>query len=202
MQKNNIDAIKAVLAADKFEIHYLEIEVNTVSVVITNTKFRSTAQAVGRVISTLQRFTSDDIQFANISFATGYLQTGTYRIDLQRVTTEQYHPVLRGNINSSILAVDSDALEFTDNDEPLTWGVGPYFAQRLFNPDLPLSVEMGIEVLAGYQIANGLKISAAVRKSLLTNFTDNNRRSNSSLPRCTQIGPFTISQARAATFTH
>ena len=183
VQKNNIDAIKAVLVSDKFEIHYLEFEVNTVNILIKNTKFRSTAQALGRIISTLQRFTSDDIKFANISFATGYLQTGTYRIDLQNVTTEQFDPALRGNINSSILAVDSDALEFTDNDEPLTWGLGPYFEQRLFNPDLPLSVEMGIEILAGYQIANGLKISAAVRKSLLTNLTDNNRRSNSSLPR-------------------
>ena len=57
------------------------------------------------------------------------------------------------------------------------------FCVTSFNPDLPLSVEMGIEILAGYQIANGLKISAAVRKSLLTNLTDNNRRSNSSLPR-------------------
>ena len=121
VQKNNIDAIKAVLVSDKFEIHYLEFEVNTVNILIKNTKFRSTAQALGRIISTLQRFTSDDIKFANISFATGYLQTGTYRIDLQNVTTEQFDPALRGNINSSILAVDSDALEFTDNDEPLTW---------------------------------------------------------------------------------
>ena len=44
-------------------------------------------------------------------------------------------------------------------------------------------METGIEVETGYQIANGLKISAAFRKSILTNLTDNNRRSNSTLPR-------------------
>ena len=44
-------------------------------------------------------------------------------------------------------------------------------------------METGIEVEAGYQITNGLKISGAIRKSILTNLTDNNRRSNSSLPR-------------------
>ena len=44
-------------------------------------------------------------------------------------------------------------------------------------------METGVEVEAGYQIANELKISGAVRKSLLTNLTDNRRRSNSALPR-------------------
>ena len=44
-------------------------------------------------------------------------------------------------------------------------------------------METGIEVEAGYQIADGLKISGALRKSVLTNLTDNQRRSNSVLPR-------------------
>ena len=45
-------------------------------------------------------------------------------------------------------------------------------------------MEAGIEVAAGYKLAPGLKISGAVRKSLLTNLTDNKRLdSGSSLPR-------------------
>ena len=61
-----------------------------------------------------------------------------------------------------------------------SWSV---YTHRLFNPDLPLSLETGIEVESSYQITTGLKISGAIRKSVLTNLTDNNRRSNSSLPR-------------------
>ena len=64
-----------------------------------------------------------------------------------------------------------------------TWGVGPYLAHRLFNPDLLLSMETGLEVQGGYQLAPGIKIDGAVRKSILTNLTDNKRRSNSDLPR-------------------
>ena len=44
-------------------------------------------------------------------------------------------------------------------------------------------METGVEIEAGYQIANGLKFSGAIRKSILTNLTDNKRRSNSALPR-------------------
>ena len=81
------------------------------------------------------------------------------------------------------------------------WGVGPYVTHRLFNPDLPLSMETGIEVEAGYQIANGLKISGAIRKSILTNLTDNNRRTQTLFCRaCIQIGHFMILQDRVATF--
>ena len=34
-------------------------------------------------------------------------------------------------------------------------GLGPYVAHQLFNPQIPLSMEMGIEAAAGYQIAPG-----------------------------------------------
>ena len=50
--------------ADRFEIHYLKFKTDTVHIGLTNTKFRSNAQATGRVTSTLQRFTSDAIKFA------------------------------------------------------------------------------------------------------------------------------------------
>ena len=46
---------------------------------LTNTKFRS-AQAIGRVASTLQRFTSDNIKFGNF-FRKARPQDG-HRVDL------------------------------------------------------------------------------------------------------------------------
>ena len=64
----------------------------------------------------------------------------------------------------------------------LTWGLGPYVTQRLFNPDLPFSIETGVELSSDYRITSSLKISGSFRKSVLTNLTDNQRRSNSKLP--------------------
>ena len=63
-ENNNEVAIRKVLAADNFKIHSLDFNHNHVDVVVTNTKFRSIAQALGRLTSTLQRFASDNVTFA------------------------------------------------------------------------------------------------------------------------------------------
>ena len=180
---SNEAIIKKVLKADRFEIHYLNFEADTVQIGVNNTKFRSQAQAVGRVASTLQRFTSDDITSANISFYLHDLQIASYRVDLEKVTIEQLNPVTKDENNPSVLGIDLKPKSVFYKNQRFTWGVGPYVAHRLFNPDLPLSMETGIEVAAGYKLVPGLKISGAVRKSVLTNLTDNKRRSNSVLPR-------------------
>ena len=180
---NDESVIKKVLAVDGFIIKNLDFSEDTVTVMVKNTKFRSTAQAVGRVASTLQKFTADDVQFANVLFYSNDLVTATYHVDLEKIIAEQFHAP-GSLINSpSIIAIDVKAPQITENKQRFIWGVGPYIAHRLFNPNLPLSMETGIEVEAGYQIANGLKISGAIRKSILTNLTDNTRRSNSVLPR-------------------
>lgn len=180
---NDINTIKKVLAIDNFEIITLKFETDTVYISIKNTKFRSYAQAVGRVASTLQRFTSDEIKIANISFYSQNLMTANYRVDLEEVSREQFNPPKTYEKDSSIIAIDINTIQQKNVKQRFSWGVGPYFAHRLFNPDLPLSMEAGVEVAAGYQITPGLAISGAVRKSIVTNLTDNNRRSNSVLPR-------------------
>ena len=180
----NYDAkIRKVLAVDGFKIQNLDFDDDTVSIMVKNTKFRSTAQALGRLASTLQRFTSDQIKFAKISLISGSLQTATYRVDLEQITKEQFEPAILKSDKPSIVAVDAEGMPIKEVETRFTWGVGPYIEHRLFNPDLPLSWETGVEVEAGYQIANGLRVSGSVRKSILTNLTDNKRRSNSSLPR-------------------
>ena len=182
-QQTDIDAIKKVLAADKFEISGLKIENESINIIIINTKFRSTAQAVGRLASTLQRFTSDDIKFANISFMSKNILIGSYRVNLDKITKEQFNSFTIKNNDPSIVTIDLFTLPPIQEKQPLTWGLGPYITHRLFNPDLPLSLETGVELEIGYQITQNLKILGALRKSVLTNLTDNKRTSNSTLPR-------------------
>jgi hypothetical protein len=184
VKESNADVIRKVLKVDLFKIRYLKLENDTVYIGVTNTKFRSIAQAVGRVASTLQRFTADEIKIAHISFYSREIQTATYRVDLQKITNEQFDPLAQPSDNPSIIAIDTKTLQIQKNSPRFTWGIGPYITQRLFNPDLPLSMETGIEAKAGYLLTNRLKISGALRKSVLTNLTDNLRLdSESELPR-------------------
>ena len=183
VKESNETVIQRVLAADRFIIHKLKIEANTISIVVTNTKFRSIAQAVGRIASTMQRFTSDDIKFANISFYSGNLQTATYRVNLDQITEKQFNPITSKSDQYPIFAIDPKVGPVKEIQQRFVWGIGPYIEHRLFNPDLPLSVETGLEIEGGYQFSPAFKISGRVRKSILTNLTDNQRRSNSYLPR-------------------
>ena len=170
------------MAADRFVIHRLDFKSDTIEIDLTNTKFRAISQAVGRVSSTLQRFTADKIKIAKITFYNLNLQVATYQIELDKIIHEQCEPPSTVKYNNTIIAIDSMALTKKEDLQRLSWGVGPYFEHRLFNPDLPVSLETGLELGVGYQLLNGLKLSGNFRKSILTNLTDNNRRSNSSLP--------------------
>ena len=183
VNENNEKLIKKVLAADKFLIHGLKFEGDTVRVEVTNTKFRSTAQAIGRVASTLQRFTSDSTKVALISFQVKGLRVASYRIDLVGVTKDQFNPNQEKSYQQSIDPIDLVPVNRNDEYQKFFWGVGPYITNRLFNPDLPLSMEAGLELESAYNLTSRLKISGTVRKSILTNLTDNKRLSNSILPR-------------------
>ena len=104
--------------------------------------------------------------------------------DLEKIAREHFAPPLTKGGRPSIIAIDTEPSTVQDiKEKRFDWGIGPYITHRHFNPDLPLSMETGIELQTGYQFGYGLKISSAIRKSLLTNLTDNNCRSNSVLPR-------------------
>lgn len=106
VKESNETIIRKVLKADRFEILSLKFENDTVYIGVINTKFRSQAQAVGRVASTLQRFTSDEIKIGNIFFYSQNLMTASYRVDLEKVTREQFNPVTTNEKKSSITAID------------------------------------------------------------------------------------------------
>lgn len=183
VNETNEEVIRKVLAADQFKVHKLKSERNEISIVVSNRKFRSTAQSLGRIGSTLQRFTSDKIQIGKVFFESDGIQTAAYKIDLDQITHEQFDQTPQKDGQNSIKPIDEIESFNLDNTKELAWGISPYFAQRLFNPDLPLSLETGFQFSGSYNLAKGFKLSTALRKSVLTNFTKNKRRSDSVLPR-------------------
>ena len=118
-----------------------------------------------RSANTLQRFTSDDIKIANISFYSQDLQIVSYRVDLVKATKEQFNPITVYEHKRSIVPIDFKNITLQKNKQLFTWGIGPYVAHRLFNPDLPFSMETGVEIAAGYEV---VLTKNGARKSLLT----------------------------------
>ena len=194
--------IRKVLAVDGFQIHDLKVINDTVRIAVKNTKFRSTAQALGRVASTLQRFAADDVRFAKISFYSKDLLAATYRVDLQKIAVEQFHPSISSVNYPAIRAIDLDVPRSQTSHQRFKWGIGPYIAHRLFNPDLPLSMETGIEIEADYQITNGLKTSELFENQYSLILLTINDVQILYYRACTRIGPFTIWLAKVATSTN
>ena len=166
--------IRKVLAVEGFEIISLEDHGEYVRLDVKNTKYRSTAQALGRAAATLQRFTSDATERAVIAFHEKGMQASSYTIDLERVAEAQLSVVTTQT--PAIVVEDAELLRPSEvSGNKFNWGLGPYITHRLFNPDLPLSAELGAELSAKYQFTPRLSLDGALRKSMLTNLTDNNR---------------------------
>ena len=104
--QNNEKVIRKVLAADRFLVHRLQIVQDTIWLDITNVKFRSNPQALGRVTSTLQRFTADKVKIANISFFHQNIRVVSYRVKLDQIAQKQFTPPLIGENHSSFEAID------------------------------------------------------------------------------------------------
>ena len=77
--------IYKVLEVDGFQIKNYQQTEDLVRIDVVNTKFRSVTQAVGRIVSTLQRFTSDDVKQAEIVFHLNNLQLISYKVRFDNI---------------------------------------------------------------------------------------------------------------------
>ena len=183
-QITNEKAIRKVLEYDKFNIISLHEDNDQIILNITNTKFRSYSQSLGRITSTVQRFASDQIKYLIVVFVHDGLQTASYKIDLKRAALEQKNPSQTASFTQIKMPPEMKKRKTAfQKENRLSWGLGPYVTHRLFNPDLPFSAETGAELEVDFRFLPNLSLSGSIRKSLLTNLTDNQRRSNSVLPR-------------------
>ena len=97
---------------------------------VTNTKFRSTAQAIGRVAAIFrQRFTSDSTKVALISFQVKGLRVASYRIDLVGVTKDQFNPNQEKSYQQSIDPID--LVQLIEMMISKVFGCGPYLKQTV-----------------------------------------------------------------------
>ncbi len=180
----DIAKIKNVLNYDEFKILRIKEDQKLIRIDLVNKKFRSVAQAVGRVSSTLQRFSKDEIEKALIVFHNDNLQLSSYLVDLNQVAYEQFGKEQFSKTEPSISEVKNfDIVSYSDRQSRFLWSIGPYIAHRLFNPDLPISAELGAEIEFDYHLNSKIRLDGSIRKSVVTNLTKNRRRSNSELPR-------------------
>ena len=180
--ETNIAAIKTVLEVDEFLVTGIALKADHIRVDLENKKFRSTAQALGRVISTLQRFSGDKVEYAVIVFTDSRLPLASYRVDLQTIGEHQNGVKKIGDFEKIVTPEGIQVLLPEDETQKLKWSFGPYFDYKLFDPLQPIRAELGLALGGAYKFSDELGISSAFKKSVLTDLDKVLRLSNSKLP--------------------
>jgi len=184
ISKTDISAIKKLLEADEFLINELQLKPNHIKIEVENKKYRSTAQALGRISIILQRLTSDQTKYADIIILTEQYPTASYRVNLQKLNNYQKGLQRLSDFEEIVLPQSSPAsIKYSEiGIQKFKSAVSPYFDYRLFDPIQPIRAELGLKAGFSYKLPQNFSIYGAMKKSLISDFDEIIRYSDSVLP--------------------
>ncbi len=182
------DVIVPLLKAEGMTLVAVKTTARTAEVRFTNDRYASTSIAVGRVARILARVLPPSVGTFRIVPVKNNLAQSTVVFRRSDLETLEFAP----NASEALLA----ATQFESADPVLAgaalnealfpsfnWSIGPYMKRRLFDPDEPVRVDLGIEASAQYQPAPGWKIAGTIQHRLTGDISDDTIRTPSALPR-------------------
>lgn len=184
ISKTNISSIKKLLEADKFVVNDIQVEQDNIRIEVENKKFRSTAQALGRISSVLQRLTSDKTDYAIIVLFSKQFPVASYRLNLQKLSNYQNSRKELADFEEIIVPQSTpSSINYTSIKSPKFKSIlGPYLDYKLFDPLQPIRAELGLKLDLKYRLPQNFELVGAIKKSLVTDFDKIIRTSNSTLP--------------------
>jgi len=173
--QSNEPALRAALAqlllVEGITLDSLEVSDRQARVRYSNAKFRSEAQAIGRVSRMMSQIMPASIEiFVLEPMQRGMAVSATTlrRSDLERLenTVGASEAILE---SASIGPVGPDAglLDGTAASDKWQWGIGPYVALVLFDASGPVKADVGLQFDGRYELNKNLVISGSVTQSAL-----------------------------------
>lgn len=165
--------VSQLLANEGVVLHAATFEDRSVRLRYTNTRYRSEAQAAGRIARLLTQSLPNSIEVFHLEPMQGGLPLSTItlrRSDIERLegmpgaTNEIYE-----NAAISEASLATPGVELDTIDEPFQWGILPYASVSLFSGDDPAQFDLGIEIAAEFTIAPNLIVSGLVKQRLADN---------------------------------
>lgn len=163
----------------------LTISGQTARVQLRNPTFDVEPQAIGRAARILSRNLPASVETFEIVPTVQGLRTA--KVTLQRSDLEAYENIPDGAnlVFAATRIADAGPAFPTTPIQVLprfSWGIAPYIATALFDPDAPFRADVGAELSASYDIAPGLILSGAAQLKLFGNLGTSTRGPNSLLP--------------------
>ena len=164
------DALANAMAAEGITLNALSVTGNTARLRFTNTRYRSEAQAMGRVA----RIATSALPGGVTTFILEPMGAGIplSATRFNRADLEAQENRATGAEAIRLASPTTDAAPTGDlvpvpNETPFTWGISPYLSLIVFNGNSPLQADVGLEGQARYEIAPNLILSGAMRQSAL-----------------------------------
>ena len=181
--------LQSALSAQRIGLSRIQMNDDTVRVVVTNSAYRSYAKAAGRTVRVLSQYAPAEIETFQIAFAQKRMETAEFvlnRAQLETSAREIGYSFAPPSLSFAMITPGSRPVQGTA--ERLTkfpnydWYIGPDLRVNTFDPDDPLRFQIDLRAEANVEVIPGLEFDAAVFAPLFGNFDDTDRPSNSVLP--------------------
>ena len=178
------DRVAAALGKQGVRLHGFSVDGARARVEIENTAYSQTAQAVGRTARVLSRILPAPVTQFDITLVTGGMPVTGLRIRRDDMETLEHD--LEGSWKSfaraQITSPAGGTAPAPGRYPRFEWGVKPYLAPSLFDPDDPVRADFGAQLAMAIEPAPGLEIAGSPRKKIVGNLDQSTRASNSVLP--------------------
>ncbi|WP_368185227.1 YjbH domain-containing protein [Aestuariibius sp. HNIBRBA575] len=179
--------LQQVLAVEGITLISVQLTDRQVRVRYSNSRYRSEAQALGRVARILTHVMPASVEVFILEPAQRGLPLSSTTLRRSDIETLENEPGAAQAIfdraafdhagpNAGLVAVDAaDGAAFT-------WGLSPYTEISLFDGDEPIRGEVGLELSGRYTIQPNLVLSGRARAALWSGYEDAGSISASTLP--------------------
>lgn len=179
------DQAQTILGKDGIVIESLSVSGGTAQLRIRNTRLDNDPQAIGRASRALAYVMPASVrrfEIVPVKQGVGLSKVVISRADLENLEFAAGQDA-RMRDRAQVLPVSgrpsADALRGEGLYPKLSFGLSPYVATSLFDPDAPLQANFGLRLKARYDIAPGLFLSGSATKKVIGNIDGSSRPSNS-----------------------
>lgn len=188
LPEGNLTALRRTTAAaldrQGVGLHGLTVAGTTARIEIENRDWLAPAQALGRTARTLTATLPPEIDRFDIVLIGSGLPVSTTAI--RRSDLEAQELAYDGAWEMQVRSPRSDAGPGTTPLPGLyprtTWGIDPYLAPSVFDPDAPVRIDAGLDLTTAWEPAPGVILSGIIRAPLLGTLDESTRESTSVLP--------------------
>lgn len=182
------DALLPLLEAEGLTLVGVHSTGSTTEVRYRNDRYGATAVSVGRVARVLARLLPDSVETFRIVPVVNDLAQSAIVLRRSDLEALEFAPnssdalLAVAGITSVAASLPNSAALNEDLFPVFNWSLGPYLAQRYFDPDEPIRIDGGAELNLSYQPAPGWKIAGRLQHRLTGNIEDGENNNSSVLP--------------------